>query len=310
MNKPTVVSLFSGAGGGDLGFEQAGLDVIYSCDIDPICKETYDYNFSGVMRPYSVESLAEQGGVPDCDVLIGGPPCQSFSTLRVRNKLNCSGLTNVYAMQKIAATKQPKVVVCENVASILKLEGMAPVFNEFKMGFDNAGYHVDAYIFNTQDYGIPQDRDRAFFICIRKDLYYYKNIRFYRPEGRHWRLDYEGWADYLDIDRDAYYCARASNVAGRKADQPTFTVTGAEWPVIRYSYGDVMRGNQIATLRHNSLGVSQRYLTMAELKKLQGFPPEFKVMGNVSDVRRQVGNAWSVPVAKAIGCEIKRIISK
>lgn len=321
MNQPTVVSLFSGAGGADLGFEQAGLEVIYSCDVDPICKETYDNNFDCVQRPYSVQFILERmksrmtlrqsvsDVLPDSDVIIGGPPCQSFSMIRVRNKLSCSGLENVYAMQEIVKIKRPKVFVCENVASILKQDGMIPVFLEFKNGFVKDGYHVDAYIFNTADYGIPQHRERAFFIGIRNDLYF-SGARFCKPSGTPWSNLYGGWADYLDVDRQAWYVARASNVKGRPGNMTTFTLTGAEWPVIRYSYGDMkMRGNQVNSISHLAMNVEQRYLTKGELKKLQGFPEDFKFSGNMTEIRRQIGNAWSVPVGKAIGQEIRRLLN-
>lgn len=317
-----AISLFSGAGGSDIGFEQAGFDIIYSTDNDPVCNETYNKNFDSVQRPYSIQALNEmylKGKVlknyfKDVDVVFGGPPCQSFSLIKVRGKLSCEGLENVREMQKFVGMVQPKFFVCENVANLLR-PSMLAAHMEFKQGFMKQGYEVSVYNFNAENFCIPQSRERAFYIGVRSDLYA-QGLRFTCPDVNHWSKRYSGWADYLnetlDDNENRYgvYIKRACDVGGRLYNEAAFTVTGAERPCIRFNSGSLVKDNQIGGIMRQVKGVKQRYLTIGELKALQGFPKDFYFHGGIVQVRRQIGNAWCVPVGRTIAKSIASSLKK
>ena len=314
-----VVSLFSGAGGADLGFDKEGYNIVFATDIDPDCNRTYNKNFSTVQRPYTVQYVNEcvKKGIMNfkgTDVVIGGPPCQSFSMIRVRGKLNCDGLVNVHDMQEFVKNAQPKIFICENVASIFKIS-MLHIHMDFMIGFQNAGYKVDAYTLNTEDFGIPQTRKRAFYIGVRNDLAE-SGVKFRIPELTHWNKEYTGWLNYLnsklgyDKTRMGVYIKRASDVAGRLPEEAAFTITGAERPCIRsIKNSGISRGVQMNTASRMMKGVEQRYLTLDELKALQGFSQDFSFEGGIVSIRKQIGNAWSVPVARALAKQIKLTLS-
>jgi DNA (cytosine-5)-methyltransferase 1 len=313
MRELNAISVFSGSGGADLGFEQAGFSILYAIDTNPDCIETYNYNSGGICRPYSIaylnrniDMVKKSIGYKDLDVIFGGPPCQSFSLLRAKNKLKGEGLENVYQMQRFVEAMRPKVFVCENVEMLFKL-CMFPIRAEFEKF---KGYKVKAFNLNAEDFGVPQSRKRAFFIGIRDDLPL--TLKSFKED--HWSKSYNGWLDYLNSklgyerDRVGVYLKRSSDVAGRLHNEAAFTITGAERPCIRSASGSLSKGIQVNSFMRQVCGIEQRYLRIDEIQCLQGFPKDYEFFGNVVSVRQQIGNAWCVPVGRAIAEAIKETL--
>jgi DNA (cytosine-5)-methyltransferase 1 len=293
-----LVSLFSGAGGADLGFHQAGFQTVFANDIDPVAVETFEKNFDIPVWPAAIQ-YTPSTVIPDCDVIIGGPPCQSFSNARTSAKetfRTCSGLTNLNHMKRIVDAKKPKFFVCENVATLLDLT-MLPAYTEFKYW---PGYNTVVYRLNAENFGIPQKRVRLFFIGVREDI----NAYVHCPSGTHWKHLYSGWAEFLGLPPVGHLLKRSN---GKERVGPTeafYTLTGADNPVWRYD-GD-NKGLPLMTQVRIALGVKQRYLTHREKAKLQGFPDDFEFCGGSQDINRQIGNAWCVPVGRAIAMELRK----
>ena len=164
-----IVSLFSGCGGLDLGFEKAGFEVVWANEYDKSIHETYRLNHPNtVLNTCDIRTITGED-VPDCDGIIGGPPCQAWSEggkhLGIEDPRGQLFLDYI----RIVAEKRPKFFVIENVQGILE-EKHKTSLEGFINSLKDAGYRVSYELLNAADYKIPQDRFRVFFVGIRKDL--------------------------------------------------------------------------------------------------------------------------------------------
>lgn len=164
-----VVSFFAGAGGLDLGFEKAGFDVIWANEYDKEIWETYEKNHkSTVLDRRSIVDIASSE-VPDCDGIIGGPPCQSWSEAGSKKGIADKRGQLFYEFMRILADKKPKFFLAENVSGML-LPAHKEALANIKQMFTDIGYCLSFQLLNVSDFGVPQDRKRVFFIGYRKDL--------------------------------------------------------------------------------------------------------------------------------------------
>ncbi|WP_312902656.1 DNA cytosine methyltransferase [Chryseobacterium taichungense] len=173
-----VVSFFAGAGGLDLGFEQAGFNVIWANEYDKDIWATYEKNhtLTALDKRSIVDIPSEE--VPDCDGIIGGPPCQSWSAAGSKKGIADKRGQLFYEFMRILADKQPKFFLAENVAGMLSAANKDALENIKEM-FTEIGYELSFQLLNVSDYGVPQDRKRVFFIGYRKDL----KCQFVFPQG-------------------------------------------------------------------------------------------------------------------------------
>jgi len=164
-----IVSFFAGAGGLDLGFEQAGFNVVWANEYDKEIWETYEKNHKKTeLDRRSIVNIKEQE-VPECDGIIGGPPCQSWSEAGALRGINDKRGQLFFDFIRILEAKQPKFFLAENVSGML-LPRHKDALQNIKEMFKNAGYELSFQLLNASDYNVPQDRKRVFFIGIRKDL--------------------------------------------------------------------------------------------------------------------------------------------
>lgn len=166
-----IVSFFAGAGGLDLGFQKAGFDVIWANEYDREIWETYEKNHPQTYldRRSIVDIPAEE--VPDCDGIIGGPPCQSWSAAGAARGITDKRGQLFYDFIRILSAKQPKFFLAENVSGMLiskHSEALDGIKNLFMSA--GVGYELSFAMLNASDYNVAQDRKRIFFIGIRKDL--------------------------------------------------------------------------------------------------------------------------------------------
>ncbi len=158
-----VVSLFSGAGGMDLGFIKAGFDVVWANDIIPEAIESYRNNI-GSHIVYGDIRMINSDNIPDNpDVIIGGFPCQGFSIANTNRSMEDERNFLYKEMLRIISDKKPKIFVAENVKGLLSME-KGKVFQMIKKDFENLGYYVDARVLNAAEYGVPQQRERVVII--------------------------------------------------------------------------------------------------------------------------------------------------
>ena len=171
MPKMTAVSLFSGAGGLDVGFEKAGFQIVYANEFDHDAACTWCANrplYNQVMHEGDINVLLPEleqykGTV---DVLFGGPPCQGFS---VAGKMDPNDARSelIFTFLKAVQLVQPKFFVMENVKALGTLEKWAAVRNRYISMATELGYSVGYEVFHTAEYGVPQKRDRVIFVGVR-----------------------------------------------------------------------------------------------------------------------------------------------
>jgi len=168
--KPTVVDLFCGAGGLSFGFEMAGFNVVAALDFDPVAAETYRRQNPSV--PLLVDDVANVSGkqlkrIAGCevDLVIGGPSCQGFSTHGKRDPNDPRNFL-FHHFVRIVDELRPKWVVMENVRGLLTYD-RGRYRNEIHDALKRIGYFVDSKILRAVDFGVPQMRERVFFIASR-----------------------------------------------------------------------------------------------------------------------------------------------
>lgn len=164
-----LVTFFAGAGGLDLGFSKAGFDVIWANEYDKSIWETYEKNHKGVYLDKRSITNVPTNEVPECDGIIGGPPCQSWSEAGAMRGIGDKRGQLFYDFIRILADKQPKFFLAENVSGML-IDTHKPALENIKSMFRECGYNLSFQMLNVSDYGIPQDRKRVFFVGYRSDL--------------------------------------------------------------------------------------------------------------------------------------------
>jgi DNA (cytosine-5)-methyltransferase 1 len=173
-----VVSFFAGAGGLDLGFEKAGFDVIWANEYDKEIWETYEKNHKNtILDRRSIADIPSED-VPECDGIIGGPPCQSWSEAGSKRGIADKRGQLFYEFMRILADKKPKFFLAENVSGML-VNKHKDALENIKQMFTDIGYDLSFEKVNVSDFGVPQDRKRVFFIGYRKDLGI--NFKFPKP---------------------------------------------------------------------------------------------------------------------------------
>lgn len=287
-----VVSLFSGAGGLDLGFKMAGHDIIWANDLYKDAVDTYKYNLGPHIILDDIANI-DIKKIPDCDIIIGGFPCQGFSV--ANTKRHESDKRNKLYKQfiRVIDVKKPKFFLAENVKGITSLS-KGKIFNMILNDFSSLGYNVKYRILNAADYGVPQARQRVIIVGIRNDIdfeYEYPNPTYSKMGDGNlpkWISVANAMSQIPDPDTpnnlpNHDYSKYKLNFNGylghRKLDpeKPAPTVTAR---------GDNRGG--VVILPHPN---AKRRMSCRELATVQSFPLDYKFIGNRSSVYRQIGNA-------------------
>lgn len=164
-----MVSFFAGAGGLDLGFQKAGFNIIWANEYDKDIWETYEKNHKNTTLDRRSIVTIKSNEVPECDGIIGGPPCQSWSEAGSLRGIKDKRGQLFYDFIRILEEKQPKFFLAENVSGML-LEKHSEALKNIKEMFKNAGYQLSFKLVNASDFNVPQDRKRVFFVGIREDF--------------------------------------------------------------------------------------------------------------------------------------------
>lgn len=304
-----VGSFFCGCGGSDLGilggfifnkkrYNALPFKIVYAIDNDSKAIETYNANFSHKAIVKSINEC-KKNEIPDLDLVIGGFPCQSFSTVNP-NKNPFDERGKLYQeMARILKEKKPKAFIAENVKGLMVLK-KGEIFQSIITEFENQGYNTKYSLLNAADYGIPQKRQRVFIVGIRKDL----EVNFNFPDKTHSENLTKGkkpWTplkkviDSLIPEDNKYYFSRKA-VEGMKnaktnmkrglhqdLNKPCLTVTSHLAKVSLNSRDPVLLVNPEKEL--------YRRFTPREAARIQSFPDKFKFVGNQGDAYRQIGNA-------------------
>lgn len=319
-----VVSLFSGAGGLDLGFKQAGFETIWANEFDKKIFPTFEKNFPQARMDTRSITDIPAGDVPDCDGMIGGPPCQSWSEAGAGRGIEDSRGRLFYDYIRILKAKQPKFFLAENVSGILSSKHRQS-FDRILKGFEDDGYDIAWKLVNANDYGVPQDRERVLVVGYRKDLG--KSFEFPDPQGLKPTLydaigDLPEAAPALDKNkaREGLGMANHEYMTGgfstifmsrnrvRAWDQPSFTIlaSGRQAPLHPRAPKMVKVGPDQYKFAEGH-EKEYRRLSVRECARIQTFPDNFEFLyATASDGYKMIGNAVPVKLAEAMARKIKR----
>ena len=311
-----VISLFSGAGGLDLGFKKAGFNIIWANEYDKTIWKTFIQNHDTPLDCRDIREIPSSD-IPECDGIIGGPPCQSWSEAGALKGIEDSRGKLFYEFIRILKDKQPKFFVAENVSGMLANIHKEAVKN-ILYHFQCAGYNVTINLVNAADYDVPQDRKRVFYIGFRKDL----NIKyqFPMPSKKKITLKEAIW----DLKDTAIEAKAKNKTNGRDCIIPNHEYMTGGFSTIYMSRNRVRNweeqsftiqaGGRHAPIHPQApkmLFVEQnkrifvpgkenlyRRLTVRECARIQTFPDSFKFFyDDIADGYKMVGNAVPVMLA-------------
>jgi DNA (cytosine-5)-methyltransferase 1 len=284
-----TVDLFSGCGGLSLGFERAGFQVIAAYDNWEPAVKVYRDNFS---HPIYTDDLSDenvQNKIAEMhpDVIIGGPPCQDYSSAGHRDiTLGRAALTLSY--RDIIIKARPKYFLMENVPEIRKYRILADIIQDFK----NAGYGLTQRILEASYYGVPQARKRFILIGGLNEPDDFLGVAIDRRASDHAMTMRDYFGDSLGVD---YYFRVPRSYSRRgifSIDEPCQTIRGVDRPI--------PPGYPVHPSDPVPLGPNVRALTVKERSMVQTFPETFKFSGNKTDQNQMIGNAVPVNLAKAV----------
>lgn len=311
-----LISLFSGAGGLDLGFQKAGYEILAANEFDKTIWETYEKNHEAKLLKGDICKIFSDE-FPECDGIIGGPPCQSWSEAGSLKGINDPRGQLFYQYIRILIDKKPKFFLAENVKGMMAKRHDIAVKNIVSQ-FEQAGYDVYIHLLNASDYGVPQDRKRVFYVGFRKDL----RINFVPPEPYENKLTFRD-AIY-DLKDNALPALEKNKTNGEKCNFPNHEYfIGAYSPIFmsrnRVRGWDEQAFTVQASGRQCQLhpqapkmikkeknkqifvpGKEELYrrLSVRECARIQGFPDNFKFYyTNLNDAYKMIGNAVPVNLA-------------
>ncbi len=321
-----IISFFAGAGGLDLGFAKAGFRTIWANEYDKQIWETFEKNHphTHLDRRSITEIKSEE--VPDCDGIIGGPPCQSWSAAGALKGIHDKRGQLFYDFIRILEAKKPYFFLAENVAGMLLPRHSAALEN-IKSMFREAGYELSFKLLNASDYGVPQDRKRVFFIGFRKDL----GIDFQFPDPHAVKRTLtDAISDLLD---QTALSAKHSQTNAEKCIIPNHEYMTGGFSSIFMSRNRVRGWNEQsftiqAGARHaplhpqapKMLFIEQdkrkfvpgsenlyRRLSVRECARIQTFPDDFIFhYKSITAGYKMIGNAVAVEMAYVLGLSIKK----
>lgn len=306
----TIISLFSGAGGLDLGLMQAGNNIIWANDIDSDAVATYKANINDHILQGDIQSIDIEK-LPKADVVVGGFPCQGFSMANMKRNIKDERNVLYKFFHNAIQKKQPKFFIAENVKGILSL-GKGSVVKQIKSDFEEAGYIVEIHKVNMADYGVPQHRERVLFIGQRKDLS--DHMLFHFPSPTNSKDGKDGLSPWVTIKEAIGNLPSIGNTAidpnnygsAYRFIPRNFTahrVTNPDKPSPTILARGNGKGGVCAIPHYNG----ERRLSIRESAVIQTFPRDFIFMGRMGSCYRQIGNAVPVHFAKLLGEELKRI---
>ncbi len=330
VNLMRVVSFFAGCGGLDLGFRQAGFDVVWANEFEQACQTTYQMNHPSTTFVLDDIRNIDPNSIPDCDGFIGGPPCQSWSVGGKQRGLDDERGQLFLIYIDLIKVKKPSFFVIENVKGMLDKK-FKDIFEDFLNRLEIAGYDVTCSLVDACNYGIPQNRERVFILGFRKDL----NVSYSFPEPFSSEPISQQRAigdiseppnPYVGKRKLGHYSDRANHdvliskfgpfyLRGNRRrgwHQPSFTINAtADFTPLHPSSPKMMfYGHENWNFQQDKLSEYRR-LSIRECARLQTFPDNFVfAYENISSGYKMIGNAVPPRLAKIIALSINKVFNR
>lgn len=312
MTTHTVVSYFCGCGGLDLGFrgdfdyhgqhyKKNPFRFLAAYDNNSYCIETYDSYFShkGTISDLKVLDPAD---VPAADILLGGFPCQDFSSSGPLKGLSSERGRLYQVMTRYMDYHHPKIVVGENVLNLGRMED-GKVINKITDDLRSCGYHVQVWSMYAPDYGIPQGRSRLIFVCVRNDIAGFPKEPDPTFAGHYrsieWAIgDLESITDETVPNQSQFFKASLAKKGNGQGDEksdrnkPAYTIRANPKSRIQFHYS------------------LDRRLTVRECARIQTFPDDFVFKHSMTTSISQIGNAVPPVLAHQIAQSVNEFLNK
>ena len=343
--KRTVVSLFTGAGGLDIGFGQAGFQTVWANELNSEACATFERNHGpGIIRCGDLHAfLPKLNRLEQPDVLIGGPPCQGFSVAGYMD-LNDPRSELVFTYMDALRRLKPKAFVLENVKALATLAKFRPIRERLLREARSAGYNAELFVVRASDYAVPQARERMLIVGFREGRAsdFYSHLQTQRQAAPNLRdaIAHLGRAGSSTnprickarvtiakrpVLRSSPYAGMLFNGQGRPLDLLGYastlpaTMGGNRTPILdeEQLYGDgeawvvgyharLLRGGR--PLASNFAPDRLRRLTIDEAAAIQTFPRDYQFVGRTSSVFAQIGNAVPPELARRIGVSVDAVL--
>ena len=334
MNKNTikVLSLFSGCGGLDLGFEQVGeYKTVLANDFKHEACVTFRNHFGDIILEGDIEQVDPYTNrdIPECDLVLGGFPCQDFSIIWKQPGLNGERGNLYKSFLRFVDAKKPKAFVAENVKGLLtanKKKAIEQIIKDFQS--IEPGYIVIPHLYNFADYGVPEFRERVLIVGIRVDT----GFDFVHPAPTHGPQ--EGLLPWVTVgdalvgvenvpnnNEHLRVTQRTQTIIGMIPEGGNFTDIPEDSPyyvhgMISHVYRRINRSEPSKTIIAAGGGGTWGYhypeprpLTNRERARIQSFPDDFVFYGSTTEVRRQIGNAVPPVGVHAIAMALKPLFT-
>lgn len=343
----SAISLFSGAGGLDVGFARSGFEIIWANDFDRDACLTYEANLGSHIECGDINDFLQKLYIHknNIDVVFGGPPCQGFS---VAGKMDPNDKRSqlIWSFLKAVEIISPKVFVMENVKSLATLTKFEKIRNNLFKKATQLGYSLDLVVLNSMNFGVPQSRERMFFVGFKKNhltFSFEKMVNRYKKEPKNIReiicaLGKAGGRKNPRICnakitlasnpvlRKSPYAGMLFNGQGRPINPDLVSCTlhasmgGNRTPIIdeRHLFDNgeswieeyhkhLMKGG-----KPSDFGEAPNFLrrlTVDEAIRIQTFPNDYEFIGKQSSVFRQIGNAVPCKLAECIANATRDLLS-
>lgn len=323
-----LISLFSGAGGMDLGFQKAGFNIAIANEFDKTIWETYEENHDAPLLKEDIRKI-ESKDFPKCNGIIGGPPCQSWSEAGALRGIEDERGKLFFEYIRILKDKKPEFFVAENVSGMLSCRHTKAVENILSL-FKGAGYNVFMQLLNAKNYNVPQDRRRVFYVGFREDLGI-ENFVFPEPSNKILTLKDAIWdlretaipsANLNKTNNGGCFVSNHEYFTGafspifmsrnrvRTWDEPSFTIQASGRQAPLHPQAPVMEKVEADVFKFVS-GKEHLYrrLSVRECARIQTFPDEFQFnYTGLNNAYKMIGNAVPVELAYSVASQIKKYL--
>ena len=322
------IDLFAGIGGFHQALTAFEAKCVFASEWDKHAAKTYEHNY-GIM-PFGDITQIDQKDIPKHDILCAGFPCQAFSVSGKQRGFEDSRGTLFFDIVRIAKYHKPKLLFLENVRNFEKhddgntLKVLLNTLNEL-------GYNINYKVLNASNFGLPQNRERIYFVCFRKDIVK-GDFSFPKPSKLKVSLN-----NLLENNPVGAKVIERTDIQMNKNYIPKENLFGEiDYPNKPIQIGIVNKGGQGERIYHPDghaitlsaygggvgsktglykIGNSIRKLSTRECARLQGFPDDFKIVSSPSQAYKQFGNSVAIKVLNAIleqigRTEVKEIFNK
>ena len=300
----TFIDLFAGIGGTRLGFESAGGKCVFTSEWDTHAQKTYQANFGDI--PHGDITKIDANDIPDFDVLLGGFPCQPFSSIGKRQGFQHSTQgTLFHDIARIIEVKKPKSFMLENVPGLLNHDGG----NTFKVildSLDALGYKVWHKVLDSSHFGVPQQRKRIYIVGFRKDLID-EGFEFVHPIGKNNKVYIN---EFIEKNVEGYSISEhlQKTYMFKKDDGRPMLVDQNSKVHVKTLVSTYHKIQRLTGTFVKDGPTGLRLFTVNECKAIMGFPSDFVVPVSRTQMYRQFGNSIVVPVVEAVAKEVSKTL--